>query len=147
MVEWLSEGGPMPFVVSVNGVFKEYSLPDRKNNTVRRGKQKKQDGDSLNDKNPQQSENKKNLGAYQEVQTQSKNRPFIHAYEIMSSPVKTLSQNHTVKDAINLMQKEGFRHIPILGNNILVGIVSDRNLFSQHLTAQFLKTPLLGSLH
>lgn len=48
---------------------------------------------------------------------------------IMTSPVKTLSPEHTIEDALNMMSAYSFRHIPIVdGNGALQGIVSDRDV-------------------
>lgn len=48
---------------------------------------------------------------------------------IMTSPVKTLSPEHTIEDALNMMSTYSFRHIPIVdGNGALQGIVSDRDV-------------------
>ncbi|MFB9859691.1 CBS and ACT domain-containing protein [Salinicoccus siamensis] len=48
---------------------------------------------------------------------------------IMTSPVKTLSPEHTIEDALNMMSTYSFRHIPIVdGNGGLQGIVSDRDV-------------------
>ncbi|GAB3061396.1 CBS and ACT domain-containing protein [Salinicoccus sesuvii] len=48
---------------------------------------------------------------------------------IMTAPVKTLTPEHTIEDALNMMSKNAFRHIPIVDQNTrLVGIISDRDI-------------------
>ncbi len=46
----------------------------------------------------------------------------------MSSPVITLAPNDTLIHAIKTMQSKRFRHLPIVQDDILVGIVSDRDM-------------------
>lgn len=49
--------------------------------------------------------------------------------EIMKTEVITLTPDHTVKDAADLMRTHHIRHLPIvIQNNQLVGIVTDRDL-------------------
>ena len=50
---------------------------------------------------------------------------------VMQRHVVTLSPNDTLRDAYELMQEGGFRHIPILDDEELVGIVSDRDILLQ----------------
>ncbi|TVT29743.1 CBS domain-containing protein [Salinicoccus cyprini] len=48
---------------------------------------------------------------------------------IMTSPAKTLTEVHTIEDALNLMSANAFRHIPIVDKDArLVGIISDRDI-------------------
>ncbi|MCG1009371.1 CBS domain-containing protein [Salinicoccus sp. ID82-1] len=48
---------------------------------------------------------------------------------IMTSPAKTLTEEHTIEDALNLMSANAFRHIPIVDKDArLVGIISDRDI-------------------
>lgn len=48
---------------------------------------------------------------------------------IMTSPVRTLTPEHTIEEALNMMSTYSFRHIPIVDEaEKLVGIVSDRDI-------------------
>ncbi|MFA7745030.1 CBS and ACT domain-containing protein [Salinicoccus roseus] len=48
---------------------------------------------------------------------------------IMTSPVRTLTPEHTIEDALNMMSAYSFRHIPLVDEEEnLVGIVSDRDI-------------------
>lgn len=49
--------------------------------------------------------------------------------EIMTKEVFTLSPEHTIEDAIQLMKEKRIKHIPIVdGKDQLVGIVTDRDI-------------------
>lgn len=68
---------------------------------------------------------------------QSKNmpqerRPAIHARQIMTSPVVTLSLENSLEDAWKLIRNRRFRHVPVLSNEKrIVGIISDRDLLRE----------------
>lgn len=48
---------------------------------------------------------------------------------IMTHDVKTLTPEHTIDDAKNMMKQYSFRHIPIVDHsNILVGIISESDI-------------------
>lgn len=48
---------------------------------------------------------------------------------IMTSPVRTLSPENTIEEALNMMSRYSFRHVPITNEDEkLVGIVSDRDI-------------------
>jgi len=44
--------------------------------------------------------------------------------EIMTSPVVSVSPQYTVDDCMNMMTERHFRHLPVLDNDRVVGIVS-----------------------
>jgi len=46
----------------------------------------------------------------------------------MSKPVITIDVNNSMNDAINLLKKHNIRTLPVMKNNKLVGIVTDRDL-------------------
>ena len=49
--------------------------------------------------------------------------------DLMSRPVKTLERNDLLSVADSAMRNERIRHLPVLDNGRLVGIVSQRDLF------------------
>lgn len=49
--------------------------------------------------------------------------------EIMSSPVETLDRNDTLSLAEDLMTMKRIRHLPVLEDGLLAGIVTQRDLF------------------
>lgn len=48
--------------------------------------------------------------------------------EWMTSPVITVTPETSVKQAFLLMKKHGYRHLPVVRGNRLVGFVADRDL-------------------
>jgi CBS domain-containing protein len=49
---------------------------------------------------------------------------------VMTSPVHTLTVEHTAQDAALLMSRHAIRHLPILRDGRVVGVVSERDLFA-----------------
>lgn len=47
--------------------------------------------------------------------------------DVMTASPKTLDASKTYGHALLLMQENGFRHVPVMDNGRLVGIVSSRN--------------------
>jgi CBS domain-containing protein len=65
---------------------------------------------------------------------------------VMVSPVHTLTRAHTVQDAALLMSRLGIRHVPVTQDGMVVGIVSERDLFAmQRLSLQQLSNALRGA--
>ncbi|MDV6377518.1 acetoin utilization AcuB family protein [Sporosarcina sp. GW1-11] len=48
--------------------------------------------------------------------------------DIMKSDVITLNSTHTIADAVQLMKQKKIRHIPIIENERLIGLVTDRDV-------------------
>ena len=49
---------------------------------------------------------------------------------VMTSPVHTLSAQHTAEEAALLMARHGIRHVPVTQGGRLLGVVSERDLFA-----------------
>lgn len=49
--------------------------------------------------------------------------------QVMSSPVASLSAQHTLQDAVLLMSRQGVRQVPIIEAGRVVNVVSQRDLF------------------
>ncbi len=50
--------------------------------------------------------------------------------EIMSKPLKTVSPNTTIVQASKMMAKHNIRRLPVMANNKLVGIISDKDIIA-----------------
>ena len=63
--------------------------------------------------------------------------------EVMVTPVHHLSHEHTAEDAALLMSRHGIRHVPITREGVVVGIVSERDLFAmQRLSLKHVSTSI-----
>ncbi|WP_332815415.1 DUF294 nucleotidyltransferase-like domain-containing protein [Ramlibacter sp.] len=49
---------------------------------------------------------------------------------VMTSPVQTLTDDHSAEDAALLMSRHGIRHVPVTRAGRVVGVVSERDLFA-----------------
>lgn len=49
---------------------------------------------------------------------------------VMSTPIHTLTIQHTAQDAALLMSRHGLRHVPVTQEGKVVGVVSERDLFA-----------------
>ncbi len=50
--------------------------------------------------------------------------------DVMMQPVRTLTVTHTAQDAAILMSRYGIRHIPVTKDGVVVGLVSEHDLFA-----------------
>lgn len=68
--------------------------------------------------------------AYQEQAKKfQQNKKREHARDIMNPAVKVIQETALVSEAAQLMQKYGFRHLPVVNaQNLIVGMISDREL-------------------
>jgi CBS domain-containing protein len=57
-----------------------------------------------------------------------KNTMMKRLSEIMTSNVLSISPNQTIKEAAMMMEEHDFGAIPVMHNNELVGIVTDRDM-------------------
>lgn len=52
-----------------------------------------------------------------------------HARDIMTSPVRVISQSAPATEALKMTEKFGFRHLPVVNEkDVIVGMISDREL-------------------
>ena len=56
------------------------------------------------------------------------------AGEIMTANPDTLSPDHTAADAIDMMRKHNYRHLPVVEGERVVGMVSVRDLYAVYNT-------------
>jgi CBS domain-containing protein len=71
---------------------------------------------------------KPQLRKYQKNAKAMKRR--YYARDIMSTKVKTLNLNDSIEAAVKLLAKNNFHHIPIMKEDKIFGIISDRLLLS-----------------
>ena len=63
--------------------------------------------------------------------------------QVMVQPVHTLTVEHTAQDAALLMSRHGIRHVPVTRGGVLVGLVSERDLFAmQRLSLKHVSTSI-----
>ncbi|HWP85762.1 MAG TPA: CBS domain-containing protein [Terriglobia bacterium] len=55
--------------------------------------------------------------------------PKAQVRDYMSSPVEVLEAGQSMLEAVLTLRKFGFRHIPILENGRLAGVISERDLW------------------
>ncbi|HEX7033876.1 MAG TPA: CBS domain-containing protein [Nitrososphaera sp.] len=56
-------------------------------------------------------------------------RSHLSARELMSHPLITISPNTSLKDALLLIVSRGIRRLPVVDNGILVGMVTDKDIY------------------
>ncbi|MFN7446551.1 MAG: DUF294 nucleotidyltransferase-like domain-containing protein [Curvibacter sp.] len=65
---------------------------------------------------------------------------------VMVSPVHHLTHEHTAEDAALLMSRHTIRHVPITRDGLVIGIVSERDLFAmQRLSLKHVSTSIRGA--
>ncbi len=52
----------------------------------------------------------------------------MKVYDVMNKEVKTVKRNTSARKAYKIMKDSGFRHMPVVDGDKLVGIISDRDL-------------------
>ncbi|HMO18772.1 MAG TPA: CBS domain-containing protein [Oligoflexia bacterium] len=85
--------------------------------------------------------------AYQAAIEKRKLERVFFAEHIMTSPVKTLDSSTSLEEAINFIQENRFRHIPVVSDSgHLLGIVSDRDLFKHYFQVKEGMTNLVDNI-
>jgi predicted transcriptional regulator len=144
----------MSFVVSFNGQFKPYILPDLSHfdRVSRVYKAPSSPTVETDEANKHHSENKtsdKHLGikSFEEVDAQfKKERTALYAKDLMSSPVHTIQEDDKANSLRSLFEKFSIRHVPVLNfENTLVGIISDRDILKANGNEQVIIKKIMTS--
>ena len=64
--------------------------------------------------------------------------------DVMKSPVRTIERSGTIGDALQKMRNHAIRHLPVLDDQHLVGIISLRDLSNPGLPGRWHQTPWLS---
>ena len=105
----------------------------------------------LDSNNPNTSNNKEIIGIITErdivriiglLQPSSLTVPIR---EFMSKPVITLSPNNSIKDAIQTMQLKNIRTLPVVENENLQGIITEKDIFKAIMNNRALIPDLFSS--
>lgn len=132
----------MSFIVSFKGQFQPYPLPDLSHYDRVRNVYKAKGSHQVKDHEDHPLEEAKSdkgqrkhsqgISAYQKSDSGFQKERIPHqAKDIMSTSIKLIHEDHTYQDAVDLMKKFGFRHLPVINDdNTLVGIVSEKDLLS-----------------
>ncbi len=68
------------------------------------------------------------IKAYEVTQKEPARRVVVRVAEIMSTPVSVVSDENTLEEAWNVMQKKHIQHLPVIREGKLVGMISQRDL-------------------
>ncbi len=135
----------MSLIVTFNGQFKNYN-PTQIEHTHRLERMSRiapvfndllheyLNDDVIRDQHPN-SKNQKKLNHTNDEKLKSYQKSSkgmtrkLYARDIMTKDIHSIESNKTLKDAIQLMGLHQFHHLPVVDNNIMQGILSDRLIF------------------
>ncbi len=154
----------MSLIVTFNGQFKPYRIPSKNRDNVHRIRNMAPsfndlmehfvDKDTEDGHTTQSRAKKSKISSY--VENQKIKRKKVYARDLMTTKIHSLSPKDTVATAMELLSKYKIRHIPIVENKTLVGIVSDglllgvlgaKKLTSTTLAEVMVKEVLAGQEH
>ncbi|MEE8168115.1 MAG: CBS domain-containing protein [Candidatus Hydrothermarchaeales archaeon] len=64
------------------------------------------------------------------VVAKDKRAAKVRVRDIMSSPLKTVPPEMTITDASRMMAKHNIRRLPVLENDILIGLISNKDIIA-----------------
>lgn len=116
----------MSLIVSVGGVYQSYFNPEHMGTL--NPKRKEPVKSNLKNKTQQNIQKLASKSYGQNAKHDPKHRVNCFAYEIMTSPVSTISPEMPIPIAMSEMNKLHTHHLLILDGNSIIGLVSDRDL-------------------
>jgi len=69
----------------------------------------------------------------------------VHVSDIVSSPLVTIHPDKPARDAATLMLEKRIRHLPVVKNNRLLGMITI-NAFARHMSKKSVKDEILESM-
>ncbi len=66
--------------------------------------------------------------------------------DVMKAPVQSVQRSDTMGQALRMMQQHGIRHLPVVEDGKLVGILSDRDLRSPDIPGKWHAIPWADSI-
>lgn len=137
----------MSFLISFNGQFSPYLHPveaDPRYAKIRPvsdldpAHSREIDHQPTNDGNVTHHVPNKSVNAYaKQIKTFEKEKKRTYAKDIMSSPIHFVHTTTLMSEALTLMQKFGFKHLPVLDpKENLAGLLSDREFIGANLAAR-----------
>lgn len=125
----------MSLVVAINGKIQSYFSPKSRNvekaSKTTGSKEVSEFSDLIDgtDYIEKKKSPKQQLSTYEKVQKGvPKHRSRVLASDIMSKDVHTMTPDETIDQAISNMHRFGKNHYPIVEENFIVGIISDRDI-------------------
>lgn len=138
----------MSLVVAAGGRYRDYILPEK---SIARKISKVFKTDNDNDlvlkeefdreqENSESKNTKQSIGVSKYVKAKGifkVKRENIFARDIMSSPVKLIDKKTLASEAYKMMDKYQYRHFPVVEENKIIGIISDRDLVGRKTERDF----------
>lgn len=126
----------MGLIISKNGIVRDFALPAElplrrvvKSHAKETEFDEVLDGEDSKEKEHQKRRMRQAEQSYQKTEQNTHTSKHIWlAKEAMTRPVHTLDEKSVAIDALDLMNKFHFHHVPVTREGVLVGMVSDRDL-------------------
>ncbi|MDH5581946.1 MAG: CBS domain-containing protein [Bdellovibrionales bacterium] len=122
----------MSLVIAINGSFKPYQYKEKPSlKSVVKSHKSDVVEEFSKDAKPSRPYSKKLVSSYnsqENLKQRDKEIPRVYAYQIMSSPVISIEGEQTVQMAKILMSERRIRHLPVVENGLIRGIISNEDI-------------------
>jgi len=76
------------------------------------------------------SERERAKKAYQLEEFTQKQQPSLKAVQIMTTPIVSVQEGTSAREALKILDESNFRHVPVLSSyKQLIGMISDRDIY------------------